>query len=554
MNQSCWQVLGLSDESDSGTIKRRYAQLLKVTRPDDDPQAFQCLREAYEAALQQARRSDMHASLQVVALEIEAVQAPSEPAAWSDHHPWLNEIFAELSVAQLDAHLLQARERDCQPMFEARLLTHCLAAGNDAIACVQWAVDALRWLTPWQSSALAHKQTEQLAAQLLNARIAELAQWLAEGQESRAFDGLTALLRSPWLESVDRQAQAREALLEWLASDENRTPAMVERLFDLLGIDDKQAREYRQHWALTHLHHYLAKQAVLRRLRKQLAMTWPVRHEEQAAWLLFKDMSASEGRRLSDAVAPDVWEACATLEFEMRHEVPELVPALREQGIQNWRKWLARAEGVWLNLWLMLLVMLATAAPGWVKIMGGAPLPDDLGAKAVATVGAGVITMLLVRWVGRGVDRIARHFAGADAWISARLLPRFVANDGAGFLLLRHGVPCALLGAVYGGWASGLGPYAPLFGSAVGLGAVAYALQNLRSNEPTSGRMDALRDFWQRRKATFGWALVAVLIVCFVAIRNVQFSTAQQLGAGQSCQQKVGEWGLKCEQRPAGAR
>ena len=39
-----WTLLGLSADADVRSIKRRYAQLLKDTRPDDDADAFQRLR------------------------------------------------------------------------------------------------------------------------------------------------------------------------------------------------------------------------------------------------------------------------------------------------------------------------------------------------------------------------------------------------------------------------------------------------------------------------------------------------------------------------------
>lgn len=52
---NCWTVLDLPDDADERSIRRRYAQLLKVHRPDEDPVAFQHLREAYERALQLAR-------------------------------------------------------------------------------------------------------------------------------------------------------------------------------------------------------------------------------------------------------------------------------------------------------------------------------------------------------------------------------------------------------------------------------------------------------------------------------------------------------------------
>ncbi|GAB0064907.1 hypothetical protein IBA8402_06680 [Pseudomonas syringae] len=51
----CWSVLELNNDADERSIKRQYARLLKVNRPDEDPAAFQNLRDAYEEALQLAR-------------------------------------------------------------------------------------------------------------------------------------------------------------------------------------------------------------------------------------------------------------------------------------------------------------------------------------------------------------------------------------------------------------------------------------------------------------------------------------------------------------------
>ncbi|WMJ71011.1 molecular chaperone DnaJ [Stenotrophomonas sp. 24(2023)] len=44
-------VLELGQDADERSIKRAYAKRLRVTRPDDDPVAFQQLHEAYQAAL-----------------------------------------------------------------------------------------------------------------------------------------------------------------------------------------------------------------------------------------------------------------------------------------------------------------------------------------------------------------------------------------------------------------------------------------------------------------------------------------------------------------------
>lgn len=48
---TCWQLLGIVPTQDRKQIKRAYSKLLKVTRPDDDLEAFQVLNEAYEQAL-----------------------------------------------------------------------------------------------------------------------------------------------------------------------------------------------------------------------------------------------------------------------------------------------------------------------------------------------------------------------------------------------------------------------------------------------------------------------------------------------------------------------
>lgn len=48
----CWNTLGLAPTNDQRAIKRAYFTLLKENRPDDDPLAFQRVREAYESALE----------------------------------------------------------------------------------------------------------------------------------------------------------------------------------------------------------------------------------------------------------------------------------------------------------------------------------------------------------------------------------------------------------------------------------------------------------------------------------------------------------------------
>lgn len=46
-----WHLLGLSPEASTAEIRRAYSRLLKQARPDDDPEGFQRLHSAYQAAL-----------------------------------------------------------------------------------------------------------------------------------------------------------------------------------------------------------------------------------------------------------------------------------------------------------------------------------------------------------------------------------------------------------------------------------------------------------------------------------------------------------------------
>ena len=64
-------ALGLAPDADERAIKRAYATRLKTSRPDEDPEGFQRLNEAYQAALAQCRGMSPR----------DAVPAPIAPVA-----------------------------------------------------------------------------------------------------------------------------------------------------------------------------------------------------------------------------------------------------------------------------------------------------------------------------------------------------------------------------------------------------------------------------------------------------------------------------------------
>ena len=55
---NCWEILGVKPWTDKKSIKVAYARILKQTRPDDDPQGFRKLHDAYKEALALIAKGD----------------------------------------------------------------------------------------------------------------------------------------------------------------------------------------------------------------------------------------------------------------------------------------------------------------------------------------------------------------------------------------------------------------------------------------------------------------------------------------------------------------
>lgn len=96
-----FHALGLPHAASSREIRRAYARLLKTIRPDEDPQAFQALHEAYEHALAMATWREREA---VERTDGDPGDAPAprrperpRPAAFA-LEPFLDELARQLGV------------------------------------------------------------------------------------------------------------------------------------------------------------------------------------------------------------------------------------------------------------------------------------------------------------------------------------------------------------------------------------------------------------------------------------------------------------------------
>jgi hypothetical protein len=105
-----WDVLGIESNADERAVRRAYARLLKQQRPDEDAEAFQRLRYAYESALQMASGAiakevaaapTANASCAGPELLIETTREPATAPATS--HVRVNTSEVEATVREADA-------------------------------------------------------------------------------------------------------------------------------------------------------------------------------------------------------------------------------------------------------------------------------------------------------------------------------------------------------------------------------------------------------------------------------------------------------------------
>lgn len=154
------EALELEPDADERAIKRAYARLLRSNRPDDDPEAFQRLHEAYQTALQWQRYRQEEAEDQELDLGHDSITWTLQPTA-----------PPEAEVSSFARHVdppestpAQRQQADAPPAFEyaSSVETAQIAPSStldietrgvptqptDIGSLVERIVDAARGLTP----------------------------------------------------------------------------------------------------------------------------------------------------------------------------------------------------------------------------------------------------------------------------------------------------------------------------------------------------------------------------------------------------------------------
>lgn len=292
---NCWSVLGLESNADARSIKRQYAALLKVHRPDEDPEGFQRLREAYEQAMECSRRAPVMAVEPVVegygTLDIEFDSNPAGPSAGQLRAA---QLLEDLTADQLDQRLTQARVSHCTREFEEQLLMLCLEPRDDAMSMANWGMQQFNWLTIWQRQDLPGTALDSLYQALGEEARQRLRQQLDAGQVDAFIDTFLTLRRTDWLQPFERHDWFNAMLAQVLVESDFWSSQVFETLCEYQhwkpdkGLPGRCPEPY---WSMLEERHPY--QAFLDEQR-QLACQDDHDPKSRAAKLFFTPMTADE--------------------------------------------------------------------------------------------------------------------------------------------------------------------------------------------------------------------------------------------------------------------
>ena len=463
-----WTLLGLEDDADERTIKRRYAKLLKVTRPDDDPEAFQHLREAYERALDWARNRfdedddgdtptatvERFGEIVIEPLSAEKAPLPAQtlivervtpaPDAQAMARQAARQLVERTTAHNVHQQHQSALEQACDLAFQQRLLERCLDDDQPDSELVTAAVAHLRWLTPWQTLRLSADHEVQLTHQLLDAQGAGLAQMLIEGHERAFLAALEGLTQQPWLASLERRDQFQRWTMFFLHNHQGWTAALFDRICTLFGWDDRKGIFPEPEFIWRHLTERCEKYAYIEHWQRRVESGLTDSVEDKAAMMVLKPGRKVDRLRLARFCSVDVWNACERLCSTINHRYPEMLDRFPEADLQAWRE--LQVSPMNPSVWTWF---------GWLLYTACFMIPNEM-MKGTLEGGNAVLMLLLYPFIMTGICRvfmriwrpISLAIETLDERLSDKLLPEWLHWPASQALVIRHGIPLVLIGVL----------------------------------------------------------------------------------------------------------
>ncbi|MGC5703587.1 J domain-containing protein [Pseudomonas sp. NFXW11] len=458
----CWTLLQLPDDADERSIKRSYARQLKSTRPEDDREAFQRLRQAYESALLLARERQpgplqaAHAEPAPLPAEAENLrqwsqlldmrvqQSPPQPAEAPEQR-----LLLGLTPGNLPQRWQQAVQQDCRQGFEAGLLRHCLTRPEQRTALALWAVQHLEWLMPWQQVDMTPAQQQTVRDDLLRHYLDTLEALLQAADETAFIESLRSYAEQPWMQVFDHRQQYQGAVLQLL----NRCQwslALLDQVCHVLQWDDKSGAHPgpAEAWEALMEGRQQENFYQLQQLRSSDERVWEP--SILAAHLLFKPMTAKQQKNLLQDTNAQHWQACQHLAQVLSWRYPQLIERLPQKDLYFWLRFLRRptfeqswarlGAGLWLAIALYLLLQ-NHYSPGFSLTL----------AAVLSGIALWCSILLMSQWIP-----LATRFVHQDLWLSERLIPKGL-DPNSKYLVLRHGLPQLVILALFGALHGGLG-------------------------------------------------------------------------------------------------
>ncbi|NVZ50814.1 J domain-containing protein [Pseudomonas sp. B6002] len=437
---TCWNILGLTPDADSRAIKRQYAALLKKTRPDDDPEGFQRLREAYEQALRWSQ--EQRETVEVV---IEHVGETAEVVI--EHVGEAVEVVTEHVEETLEQRYQAAMANGTALFFEIHLLHRCVD-GELSAEDARWAFQAFNWLTAWQRLELPVELIDTLERQHRAALQQPLRLALEQKDEAAFLAAYAARDEHPWVHNHPHG----EWFNEWLAKLLAQSHFWSSAVFDAVcagqgwhgGADHNCPAS---DWTLL-----LKRQqgpAFLARQRA-LAAEPPYSPQQRAARLLLAPMSLGQRRAFAQRLNEDDWKACQSLSADIYADHVVVAEAMPGGTVYFWQDW-DKAMDTW--PWVVALVVSC--------LVGVLEKAEFLAGNVVPTLGHGLLWSLAfvvgagLAW--QGWRPLAHHYRVQDEAFSQRL-PGWLSPTHLPLLPVRDLVPglvlVATLGYIFGPLAS----------------------------------------------------------------------------------------------------
>jgi hypothetical protein len=371
-----WDVLEIPRGSDRDTIRRAYAKKLRVTHPEDDPEGFKKLREAYEAALEQHDYAVRWADYDEDSDE-EGDSDPAEPAPLDWSAP------------------ARPTESDDAPAVTA---------------------------TPELDSMLAERE-EELAS--LRAAMADLETGLRgpwRPGDAVLEERLKAILASPAMGEIRIRDDVEPWLADLLASTIPHSDAVLMQSIQAFGWGSDDHHLHSTSWSISTVLGRLDEWRIIEGLNHHS-------HAYHAAWRsLTRPPGAWWSWRL-DAFRPGMIDGVETLLGEHDEVSPGLHYSFKSEAVDRWRTFLAKPRLTLGMLAMMPIAFLATLWLGYVVAGTGAVnqawLIGGVAAVGFATPAAILFTLAPWRKRWRAADEHPRW--QREGWLAAYALLGFVA-------------------------------------------------------------------------------------------------------------------------------